>query len=237
MQNQEGLSPIQLFFHNKWVRLALVFDIILLAILILLLVWQSTKVSTISFDVTPLNSIISINGDNHYRNGSYSITPGTYEIAISHDGLNTKTFKVDIAPQHIVSLTTFLTDNNNFDFYKLRDNYMSYKKLSEIASANNNITTDHDASAEEFVKKFNQQYRLLTTSLPIEYASYDHDIDGWDSLKTQFFIVQPQEKNLCAKTLCVQALIGSNDEKDLVNKTLIENGFDVNELEILYEID
>lgn len=237
MQEDITLSPIQAFFRNKWVRLCLLFDILLIIILIGILIWQSTKVSTIIFNITPLNSKITI-GNEQYENGQYAITPGTYTVTISHDDLATKSFTVNISPQSVTTITTFLSDNSKtFDFYKQKANYMSYKKLEEIASADNNITTDDDHTAETFITNFNEQYALIENSLPIRYTSYEHDVDGWDSLTEQIIIIRPDEDDSCSKTLCVKALMGLNDNKKQVDIMLKEKNINTEEVEIIYEKD
>ena len=235
MQEESTLSPIQLFFRNKWVRLFLIIDLLLIIILIIILIWQSTKTSTINLNVTPLDSVITISG-HPYNNGQYSITPGSYDITVSHEGLATKSFKIDIPPQSIATITTFLLDDNKtFNYYKQKENYMSFQKLEEIASNGNNTTTDKDTSAELFITLFNKQYNLIANSLPIRYDTYEHDPNGWDSLIKQIIIIKPEKTDPCVTSLCIKALMGINEDRDLVNNILQEKGFDTNEVEILYE--
>lgn len=232
MQNDVILSPVQIFFRNKWVRLFLVVDIILIFALIGVFVWQTTKTSTISFNITPLDSTISINGKNNYSNGQFSITPGTYEITISHDGLESKKLNATIEPKQIFSLSTFLSDKEKtFDFYKLRTNYMSYKKLEEIASSENNITTDHDTSAEQFIQKFQENYSAFSTKLPIDYYESKGYGQTLEILKNITF----KAKYDCNNTLCIQALVVGSDSEDYVNKILEEKGFNVEDFEIEYK--
>ena len=238
MQNTNDYSPIQTFLHNKWVRLTLLLNAIILLIVIGLLIWQSTKVSTINLNITPIDSTISINGDQKYQNGQYSITPGTYNVTISHEGLESKNFTVDIAPQSVATISTFLSDaDHTFDFYKLKKNYSSYAKLEEIASSANNMTTDQDTSAETFITNFNEQYKLIKSSLPIRYASYEHDVDGWDSLIEQIIVIQPDKNDSCTKTLCVKALMGLSNNTEQVNTMLTEKNINTEEIEIIYEKD
>jgi hypothetical protein len=238
MQNTNDYSPVQAFLHNKWVRIVLIANAIIIIVIICLLIWQNTKVSTVNLNITPVDATISINGDKKYQNGQYSITPGTYDVTISHEELEPKHFTIDIAPQSVVTVSTFLSDaDQTFDFYKLRKNYPSYAKLEEIASADNNITTDQDTSAETFIANFNEQYTLIENSLPIRYASYEHDVDGWDSLIEQIIIIQPKKNDSCNKTLCVKALMGLSDNKEQVNVMLKEKNINTEEVEILYAKD
>lgn len=232
MQDNEGPSPIRLFFRNKWVRLNLVIDVILILVLIGVIAWQNTKVSTINLDIVPADSTISINGDSRYSNGQYNLTPGTYEITLSHDDLEPKTFTIDISPHHVVSITTFLADaNHSFDFYKLRTNYTSYLRLAEIASADNNLTTDHDTSAENFIRKFQADQAALAAKLPIDYR----ESSGYGSdLEIQKNITLKAGYN-CQLTLCIQALAAGTDNKEFIDQLLREKEFNTEDFEIEYK--
>lgn len=232
---QEGTitSPVQQFFRNKWVRVFLTIDILLIITLIAVSIWQNTtKIATINLDIAPTDSTITINGDNRYRSGQYSITPGTYDISVSHEGLDTKSFTIDISPQHVVSIRTFLKSNNdNFDFYKLKANYMSYKKLESIASSSNNVTTDHDTSAENFIQEFQKDYNLFATQLPIEY----HESRGYGSDLEILKNITIKASYDCHATLCIQASAAGTNSKDFINSLLEEKGFKVEDFEIEYK--
>lgn len=232
MQDDVMLSPLQAFFRNKWVRLFLVVDVVLLLILILILIWQATKVSTIKLNVVPFDSTITINGKSGFTNGEYSITPGTYQVTISHDNLETKTLAVDISPKNVVSVTTFLSDTGKtFDFYKLRKNLDSFYNLKEIASSENNLTTDHDTSAEEFIQKFQTNYTDFTTKLPVEY----YESTGYgETLSIQKNITLKAAYD-CDLTLCIQALVVGTDSKEFVDNLLRDKGINLEDFEIEYK--
>ena len=232
MQDDVMLSPLQAFFRNKWVRLFLVVDVVLLLILILILIWQTTKVSTIKLNVVPFDSTITINGKSGFTNGEYSITPGTYQVTISHDNLETKTLAVDISPKNVVSVTTFLSDTDKtFDFYKLRKNLDSFNSLKEIASSENNLTTDHDTSAETFIQKFQTNYTDFTTKLPIEYR----ESTGYgETLSIQKNITLKAAYD-CDLTLCIQALVVGTDSKEFVDNLLRDKGINLEDFEIEYK--
>ena len=227
-----SLSPMQIFFRNKWVRLILFVDIVLLLTAIALLIWQSTKVSTISFNVAPIDSTIAINGNQNYQNGQYSITPGTYNVTISHEGLESKNFTVDIAPQSVATISTFLSDaDHTFDFYKLKKNYSSYAKLEEIASADNNMTTDQDTSAEPFIQKFQDSYTAMNTKLPIEYS----ESTGYGRTLEIHKNISIQAKTDCEYTLCVQAFIVGTDSEDFIKSLMQDKGINAEDFEIEYK--
>ena len=232
MQDNVMLSPLQAFFRNKWVRLFLVVDVALLLILILILIWQTTKVSTIKLNVVPFDSTITINGKSGFTNGEYSITPGTYQVTISHDDLETKTLAVDISPKNVVSVTAFLSDTDKtFNFYKLRKNLDSFNSLKEIASSENNLTTDHDTSAEAFIQKFQTNYTDFTTKLPIEYR----ESTGYgETLSIQKNITLKAAYD-CDLTLCIQALVVGTDSKEFVDNLLQDKGINLEDFEIEYK--
>lgn len=232
MQNTNDYSPVQAFLHNKWVRIVLIANAIIIIVIICLLIWQSTKVSTVNLNITPVDATISINGDKKYQNGQYSITPGTYNVTISHEGLEPKNFTIDVAPQSVVTISTFLSDaDHTFDFYKLRKNYPSYAKLEEIASADNNITTDQDITAETFIKRFQEDYEALTTKLPIDHSETIYQ-DGFYEIKNSFNIIA---RNDCANTLCIQVNTLSANDKEYINAIIQEKGLNVEDFEIEYK--
>ena len=232
MQHTQILSPAQIFFRNKWVRLIIAIDIIALIVLGLVLIWQTTKVSTVNFDITPLDSKISVNGNHSYQNGQYSLTPGSYEITISHESMTPKTFTVNIAPDTIVSVTTFLSDQDQtYDYYKLREHYMDYEKLAQIASSANNLTTDQDISAESFIAKFQKDYTDFSTKLPIEYREsegYGQDLSIQKNITLK-------AKYDCNYTLCVQALVVGTDDESFIKSLLTDKGFNTEDFEIEYK--
>ena len=231
MQNYTNPSPVQQFFHNKWVISFIVFDVILLIALIATFIWQSTKVSTISFNVTPLDSTIAINGNNNYKNGQYSLTPGTYQISISHEGLETKTFTIDLSPEHLVTISTILSDQaKTFDYYELRSNFASYQKLEEIASADNNTTTDHDTSAESFIQRFQKEYAAFTNQLPFDY----YESEGYgQTLEIQKNITFSAKYD-CENTLCIKASVVGTEDENFIESLLQEKGFNMEDYEINY---
>ena len=123
------------------------------------------------------------------------------------------------------------SDNDNFDFYKLKTNYQSYKKLESIASSTNNVTTDHDTSAEDFIRKFQTNYDLLVTQLPIEY----HESSGYGFDLEILKNITIKANYNCHATLCIQASAAGTNSKEFINSLLQEKGFKVEDFEIEYK--
>lgn len=233
---QDGsVTPIGNFFRNKWVRLILVLDVVAIISIIVILIINSTKQSVITFNVVPADSQISLNGKSGYSNGSYRLTPGVYDVEISHEGLDTKNFKVDLEKDDISTIITFLHQGDNFDFYTLRDNIGDYLSLAEIASAGYNQTTDQDISAEGFIDKINYNTKLYQEELPINYTEYMRS-ENKDILVYDISMRRAIDKSSCIKYLCIEAIMILTDDKNIVNSMLEDAGFNLEDFEIEYKI-
>lgn len=226
---QDGsATPIGNFFRNKWVRLILIIDVLIIIGVIAIIIYNSTKTAIIDFTVAPVDSTITVNGDSSYNNGSFQLHPGSYEVVISHDGLDSKTFNIELQANNNAAVTTFLAKDGNFDFYELKDNYSSYLMLERIASSSDNQTTDHDTSAEEFIADFQRNYKLYSTELPVTYSEY-----GDDGKLSKYISVRANHD--CIITLCLKAIIRSESDEALVDAMLIGAGFNLEDFEIEYK--
>lgn len=230
---QEGnQSPVGKFFRNKWVRIIGIIDTILLIVIIVVAITipvnQSIHNATISFNIVPMTANISVNGSGDYKsNGqAYSLAPGHYEIVLSYPNLTPKNISIDLAENSNTTITTFLTDEN-FYYYKLRDNYGAFLALAKIASKEDNQTTDHDTSAEVFIDKFQKDYEKYLNDLPVSYS--EHDERG---RLTKYITIRSDYD--CQVTLCLKATLDKND-KNRVEDMLKEKGFNVEDYEIIYK--
>ncbi len=194
---------------------------------------KATETATINFNIVPADATVTINGSGDYKNNgpAYSFLPGTYEVQISHPDLDTKILTINLEPNSNLTVTTFLSKDNNFYYYTLYGNYGNFYKLASIASAQDNQTTDNDTSAETFISNYQQQYRLYKTELPIEYR----ESTGFGANLLILKNITIREGYNCAITLCVQALIVGTDSKEFINSLLEEKGFNIEDLEIEYK--
>lgn len=229
----DNVSYLKAFFRNKWVRIVLILDVIAIAVVIGVYVRQATKISTISFNIAPVDATISVNGDSSYKNGRYSITPGTYEVKISHKDLETKTMKINIESRHYVAVTTFLAGaDNNFDFYAQRNRSSSYQKLKDIASKDNNITTDSDTSAQDFIENF-EHILSITDKLPIK--GYVYADPNASSSTGGFAIRDGQSNKKCEKAACLLVKYYGKDYEEEVKKQIKEAGYNPDDYQLIYE--
>lgn len=117
---------------------------VVIVVLIVFFIIESRKTAVLELNVAPLDSQITVNGDTNYNNGKYRLFPGIYEVVVSYPGLDAKTFTVDLAHQDVASVVTFLSDGDDFYYYRVRDNYNDFVALSKIATSGHNQTTDQD---------------------------------------------------------------------------------------------
>lgn len=219
------------FFRNKWVRLILVLDIVAIIAIVAVAIVNSLRTAVIEFNVTPVNSVISVNGDSSYSNGSYRFFPGTYEITVSREGLDPKTFILELGNNDIQTVALFLSNNGNFDFYELKENYSSFAKLAEIASAANNLTIDHDTSAEKFIEEFNRK-TSIDQILPLEYQFVDDTNYGANS----FFAIN-ENPNCIYNGLCLIVSPIINASEDQILEFIRTNGYNPNDYQITFKED
>ena len=226
-------SPIKSFFQKKIVIVFIAIDLLVVIALVVLFIMNSLKTSIISFNVAPDDAEIFIDGKGGYNNNSYKIAPGDYEIKIVHEELEPKVINIHIDGNSLVSFATFLSQDGDFSFYRKKKNYSSFFRLSDIASADSNITIDHDKTAEEFIKSFQRNYDLYISTFPIEY--YEYNIDGDGSLKGSVVIVNDYSEE-CEETLCLKATAVGDISRSFIDDLLIKNGINVEDYEIKYKI-
>ncbi|MBR2741157.1 PEGA domain-containing protein [Candidatus Saccharibacteria bacterium] len=230
-------SMLKSFFKSKWILFILLIDIIVIIVIITLLIINSNKSSKLVFSVTPLDATISVNGNTGFTNGSNSISPGKYDITISRDGLESKNFTADIVGDQTVTISAFLADaDKTFDFYKLTENVSSMEKLQEIASKSNNLTTDHDTSAEEFILEYETNASNANLVLPFNYTEYKDSSDsptGKEVVKD--ITIRKGSPKDCKQSLCIEVLMALTDDRELVKQLLEERGINPNGYEIIYK--
>ena len=234
MQDDISASPLKVFFRQKWVRIILCLNVVVVLVLIGIAIYNSTKSAIIVFDVTPVDAKISINGSTGYTNGTYRLNPGVYKIEISYEGLDSKSFELDLTDQSSMFFSTFLSADGgkDFSFYEERANYNSAQKLFSIASSENNQTYDNDVTAEQFVNEYGATVEAFNNELPIVESLRESPDAGGRLLS----ILSIRQEESCIKYTCVLVSgFGFPDVKERANKKLEETGIDMKYLEVKYE--
>lgn len=227
-------SPLKSFFRNKWVRIFLILDILIVIAFIVIIIINTTKTSTITLDVTPLDAKIQLNGIG-YQNGTVAITPGTYEVKISRDGLDSKSFSVTLETGDNLTVAAFLKSGaDDFSFYKLKENLDSFFELENIASANNNQTYDKDSSAEAFITYYRGIYNTLNRKFPIEHQEYSETANGRELVKD--ITIKPVYDEECKTSTCIRAFMLGTDDKDYIKSLIEKKGLKVEDYEVYYKV-
>lgn len=247
---QEGnLSPVGKFFRNKWVWLILAIDIVIIVSVIVALVKKTTETATLTFNITPIDVTISVNGSNGYENigqpieddqnsgKTYDFTPGTYEIQISHPDLDTKTFTLDLKPNSNTTVATFLSKGDDFRFYTLKNNSGSFYRLISIASASNNQTIDHDTSAESFISQQEQQDSINKIT-PIRFSICGEPATrvNCNAVEVTYDYSKKCDDQKCLIIKGRKEELTSDVTKELSSR-LINNGYNINNYRYIYEQD
>ena len=237
MQNDGHVSPLKKFLSNKWVKTIIIINATAIIIIVGILIFNATKTATINFNVAPIDAKIQIDGQGEYYNGSYQIHPGHHEFTISHEGLAAKTLALDLESGHNATIATFLSgENHNFEYYELKNNYSSFQQLATIASTDNNITTDHDTSAEVFISDIQHSSQLMRIlpiidKTPSSYG-FNYGINyAYDYLK----IMDGSSKEACAKTLCLYITDTLERGEDFALSIIERLGYNPDWFQIIYE--
>lgn len=231
MQNDGSISPIRAFLRKRWVKItSIIICVFIVVIASVIIILNVTRNATIVFNIAPVDALIQIDGNGEYHNGANDIYPGSHTVTISHNGLITKSFIIEAQSGLVTTLSTFLSsEDKSFSFYQQKDNYPSFQKLAEIASKDNNQTTDQDTSAETFIADYQSAYKLWQSSkLPIRYAKHGE----YGHLTEDVTIRKGQD---CYLTLCLEALMVGTSDHNLIKSLLEKNGFNAEEYEIIYK--
>ena len=219
------------FFRNKWVRVVLIADTLVVVALIILSVVNATKTATLVLDIVPIDATVTLNGSGNYSNGTYQIYPGTYKVAISHDGLDTKTFDVDVKNGENASITTYLTKDGDISYYKQKSSRSDFDRLRNMISSGN-TTTDQDASADEMVQQLYGD-SIMMSSLPINDVYYENTDTGRHLVHDVTIRAGSTD---CETWLCIEALMLGTDDQELIQNLLRSQRFNVEDYEIKYKV-
>lgn len=134
-------------------KIVIVFSIIIiLFVCITFTIFITNKSSTIKILTTPTYSNITINGK-PIKDGTSSISPGTYIVSVSYPGFRTQSKRIIINNKHSVFVGVSLIPNSSktSSFYS---NNQYQEKIAESISSNNNITGSKLIIKNEPIIKF-----------------------------------------------------------------------------------
>lgn len=234
----EYRSQISLFFRRKEIILTLVIDLLLILGAILIRSHSEISGNTyIELFITPIDATVSIDGNSEkYSEGTYRVSPGKHRIIISKEGLQEKSFDLDLDTESYTAISAFLTgDNNDLDYYIKKGNRSSFLRLKQITETTNLNSTEENESASKFVSKYSESYYGLS-KLPLEKHYYREVSSGNRAREVEKSIyIRADDGSNCETDYCLIAILGGNaTEKDALN-LIQENGLKAEGYEINYK--
>ena len=233
MQEGTERSLLSNFFHNKWVLLFLCFNAILIIAVIAIAVYNNTMSAIITFNIAPIDAKISVNGNDKYKNGSFRFHPGKYNVVISRDGLDSKSFDLELDGYSSTVVTCYLSANNgdDFSFYEKNKNNLSALKLISMLSSDEEQIFDKDYSAKGFVSEYGAVLDAFNNNLPVGDIVRKSPDEGGELISN--IIIQKDDS--CSKYICVMVqAFGYEDVEKVVGEMLGEAGFNMKYVEVKY---
>lgn len=184
--------------------------------LIFTLIFYQTSLATVDLLVAPVSSKITIN-NKEYKNGQHKLTPGEYEVIISKEDFNTKTFKLSLKAGKTTNLHTFLDQTDGLETW-----YINHNEDDLIR------TQIGDEQATKASEKYNKKYPIVSV-LPLIYADYD------DNYNYTEYRIDGGKYDECKKEFCLKITDSTGGNEEKAKRFIQENGFDPNDYEIIYE--
>lgn len=215
MYDAQNLSLVQAFFKNKWVRLVLVFDALLVVVLVGVMIFENTKSAMVDILTVPSVAKVRIGGG-EYKSGAYKIHPGDYEAEVKADGFVTKTVPVSAREGEISKVWVYLVPE---------EGNMNYYAQHEEDWENMRLLDDEEAQ---------RVYKLLSISdvLPLYYTEHFFDTDGEISMEKDVIVTTLSSKNdfNCQEYYCLQASTYLlNEDESIIRKMLVEEGYNLDD--------
>ena len=208
---------------NKIILGFLIFDLLAIAFLIALPIIDSFNTATVSIQVVPLDSKITINGKTYENNNTYNILPSSNaKIEISHDGLETISYTQDLNNNTTTNIVKYLTGKDqDFSYYEYKDHEKDLRQLINISSIISN---------DEKLAKFTTAYKkkmAIFEKLPFTYANYDAEYNY-----TEYIV---DRSKACQKILCLKITDINGNNEENAKRLIKDNGFSPSDYEYDYE--
>ena len=218
MHDSQNLSLVQAFFKNKWVRLVLVFDALLVVALVGVMIFENTKSAMVDIMTVPSIAKVKIGGA-EYSSGAYKVHPGDYEVEVKADGFVTKTVPVSAREGEISKVWVYLVpEEGNMNYYAQHEEDWENMKL----------INDEEAQ---------RVYKILAIQeeLPMDYIEREVDNEGETSLKKDITI-SANNRGECRAYYCLKVATILDKNEDVVKKMLTDKGFELNDYEVEWKV-
>ena len=199
-----------------WVYASAAVFIVVVIIAIVFAILESRKSAALEILVAPLSAEVKIDGKS-YKNGTYRFEPGEVNVVISKEGFRTEERTLKLEPNTKVKLYTYILPlDGSFDWY------LEHEEDAMI------LTAIGDAEADADSTLYLEKYPIINV-LPIIYANYD---ENWNY--TEFRIDGGMFEN-CERDFCLKITDTTGGNYEKATKLIVENGYEPNKYEILYE--
>ena len=218
MYDSQNLSLVQAFFKNKWVRLVLVFDALLVVALVGVMIFENTKSAMVDILTVPSVAKVRIGGG-EYKSGAYKIHPGDYEATVTAEGFVSKTVSVSAREGEISKVWVYLVpEEGNMNYYAQHEEDWENMKLID----------DEEAK---------RVYKILAIQeeLPMDYIEREVDDEGEMSLKKDITI-SANNRGECRAYYCLKVATILDKNEDVVKKMLTDKGFELNDYEVEWKV-
>ncbi len=211
---------------NKFVLGFLIFDLLAIIFLIVLSVISSFRTATVSIQVVPLDSKITINGKTYENNNTYNILPSkNAKIEISHEDLETISYTQDLDNDTTTNISKYLTGKDqDFSYYEYKDHQKDLEGLVTLAPS-----FPKETKLQSFVK-----WAKIKDVTPISQNSLCDGAEIRDNCYSIF--INANYYHDCNNKLCI-AISDTSGKKhpELYEKLLKDKGYDLKDYKVIYE--
>ena len=204
---------------NKIILGFLIFDLLAITFLIALPIIDSFNTATVSIQVVPLDSKITINGKTYENNNTYNILPSSNaKIEISHDGLETISYTQDLNNNTTTNIVKYLTGKDqDFSYYEYKDHEKDLEQLINISSIISN---------DEKLAKFTKSASILL-DLPITKNEFSANEN-----KYVYYSIDRNEN--CNKGICLIITDTTGNNESIAKKHIESLGYNTKDYNISY---
>ena len=207
---------------NKFILGFLIFDLLAILLLVALSIVNSFRTATVSIQVVPSDSKITINGKTYENNNTYNILPSkNAKIEISHEDLETISYTQDLDNNTTTNISRYLTGKDqDFSYYEYKDHEEDSERLINLASSFPN-----NKKLQKFIKKVK-----ILQDLPLFYEDY---LDNY-SIYIGVTISRYTKTKECERKICL--LLDDKGENSLEStKFILEKyGYNPSDYQLSY---
>ena len=209
------MKNIKTFIEDKKPFVIIISIIVFFALVISFIAYQ-ISLATVNILVAPISSSIKIN-NKEYQNGQHKFSPGTYQVEISKEAFNTKTFTLNLKSGETVNLHAYLEQSDGTDSW-----YLTHNEDDLIRTQ----IGDEEATKES--EKYSKKYPIVKV-LPLIYANYD------DNYNYTEYRIDGGKLEGCKKEFCLKITDTTGGNEENAKRYIRENGYNPDKYEIIYE--